>query len=129
MPTPDDLVPADEVEGLLNSQITETKLRRWVIREAYDRGWYVSFHDTKAPTHYINKKGQVRRRREMIGKGYPDLFLLHVEQRRTVWAELKAEDKDLSPDQEIWRDKFLAAGKEWYLWRPSDMDAIKEILR
>lgn len=58
--------------------------------------------------------------------GFPDLVL--VKGRRVVWAELKSESGRLSPGQESWRDRLLAAGQEWYCWRPSDWPEIGRVL-
>lgn len=59
--------------------------------------------------------------------GYPDLTLVR---ERVVFAELKrhAASSKLSPHQIIWRDLLLAAGAEWYLWRPADAPQIVRIL-
>lgn len=59
------------------------------------------------------------------GEGFPDLVLVR---ERVVWAELKREGEDLRSAQEKWRDWLLAAGEEWYMWRPSDWDEIMNVL-
>ena len=38
-----------------------------------------------------------------------------------LFRELKSERGTLNPDQEMVRDKILAAGGNWALWRPSDL--------
>lgn len=60
--------------------------------------------------------------------GYPDLTL--VRPPRVVFAELKSEKGRVSAAQE----ETLALlgdcpGVETYLWRPSDWDALMEVLR
>lgn len=60
------------------------------------------------------------------GKGWPDLTLVR---ERIVFAELKRETGELEPEQTEWRDRILAAGGEWYLWRPRDADRVLEVLR
>jgi hypothetical protein len=59
--------------------------------------------------------------------GFPDLTLVR---ERVVFVELKRQDKaaKLSPAQEVWRDRLLAAGAEWYCWRPMDADDAISIL-
>lgn len=84
-----------------------------------------------------------------IGEGFVDLVLVRVRDRRLVFAELKAERGRLTERQEevlailrglatdpAWSlllPHALAIGRitriEVYLWRPSDWDAIVEVLR
>jgi hypothetical protein len=52
------------------------------------------------------------------GKGFPDLTLVR---ERIVFVELKAEGKYLAAEQKEWRDAILAAGGEWYCWKPKDL--------
>ena len=58
--------------------------------------------------------------------GYPDLTL--VRPPRVVFAELKVGRGKLSPSQEVWRDSLLAAGQDWRLWRPEQMEEIVQEL-
>jgi hypothetical protein len=71
-------------------------------------------------------------------KGFPDLVL--VRPPRLVFAELKSETGKTTTDQDEWLDKLrVVAGAndgllharsiEVYLWRPSDIERIAEILR
>jgi hypothetical protein len=61
------------------------------------------------------------------GAGFPDLCLVRD---RIVFAELKAERGRLSPDQAAWLDAIgRVPGAEVHVWRPSDLDAIAEVLR
>lgn len=60
------------------------------------------------------------------GAGFPDLILVRD---RVIAAELKREKGKPSDDQQSWLEAFRAAGVEAYLWRPSDVDEIFEILR
>jgi hypothetical protein len=59
--------------------------------------------------------------------GFPDLVLLRPP--RLIFAELKRQDRNLSDDQAAWAEDLVAAGVEYYLWRPADFQAIEEILR
>jgi len=58
--------------------------------------------------------------RNSIGskKGWPDRTIFGT---GILFRELKAERGTLKPDQAMVRDKILAAGGNWALWRPSDL--------
>ncbi len=61
-------------------------------------------------------------------KGFPDLIL--VRSPRIVIAELKSEKREATPDQLKWLDMLKECpGVETYLWRPSDIERVAEILR
>lgn len=61
-------------------------------------------------------------------EGFPDLVLLKPG-RLLIVAELKAEDGDLAPEQEVWLHAFRAAGALAYVWRPRDWSEIVSTLR
>lgn len=61
--------------------------------------------------------------------GFPDCVLVSAERHRIIFAELKSETGQLSPEQYEWLTELTEAGcKEVYLWRPSDFDKIAQIL-
>lgn len=61
-------------------------------------------------------------------RGWPDLALLRPP--RLILAELKAEGGRPTPDQVKWLEELAQVpGIEVGLWRPSDFDAIVDILR
>lgn len=61
-------------------------------------------------------------------RGWPDLAM--VRPPRFILAELKRENGQTSPYQDAWLGWLRACpGLEVYLWRPSDLDAIAEVLR
>lgn len=66
--------------------------------------------------------------RKSTGAGFPDLVLVQRDQKRIIYAELKTERGRLSRQQAEWRDDLLAAGQQWYLWRPSDFDDVVAVL-
>lgn len=51
-------------------------------------------------------------------KGWPDWTILGT---RIIYRELKSETGTLRPDQAKVRDRIVAAGGDWGLWRPSDL--------
>lgn len=98
------IVPVPDPDG------PEKEFQAAVDRLAESLGWLV-FHP------YDSRKSQ---------EGYPDNTMVR---ERLVFAELKSATGVLSPDQEMWRDRLLAAGQEWHLWRPADWEQIKAVLR
>jgi hypothetical protein len=62
--------------------------------------------------------------RNAIGsqKGWPDRTIFGT---AILFRELKSERGTLKPDQEMVRDKILAAGGDWGLWRPSDLLSLR----
>jgi len=46
-----------------------------------------------------------------------------------IHVELKRETAELEPEQEEWRIRLEAAGAEYYVWRPSQMDEVIDVLR
>lgn len=62
-------------------------------------------------------------------RGFPDLVLANLGQRRVIFAELKSEKGKLTEYQQEWLDTLKACGQTVYVWRPADIEAIAEILR
>jgi hypothetical protein len=60
-------------------------------------------------------------------RGWPDLSM--VRGPRLLFAELKRENGKTSPHQDKWLGLLRETGAEVYLWRPSDIDTIAEVLR
>ena len=58
--------------------------------------------------------------------GYPDLTL--VREGRLIFAELKSEKGKMSVTQKEWEYELKQTCAEYYEWRPSDWEAIVEIL-
>ncbi len=51
--------------------------------------------------------------------GFPDCVFVR---ERVVYAELKTEKGQPSPEQYFWLEALAEASQEVYLWRPSDME-------
>jgi hypothetical protein len=61
--------------------------------------------------------------------GFPDRVLVRGD--RVIFAELKRERRVATPltaEQRRWLDALAGAGMECYLWRPSDLDEVAQIL-
>lgn len=56
------------------------------------------------------------------GHGFPDLCLSH-RTKGLIFAELKLENTKLTPGQVMWANA-LKPWAEYYVWRPSMIDAI-----
>jgi hypothetical protein len=90
--------------------LTEKEWMRQVVDLAHLLGWatYHPLVSMKSPA------------------GWPDLVLVRD---RVLFVECKAERGVLSRHQERWRDRFLTAGAEWYLWKPADLEQVAAVLR
>jgi len=60
--------------------------------------------------------------------GFPDLFLVNVEQHRRIHIEAKTGKGRLTRNQRKWRDQLIASGAEWYEMRPEDEDYLVALL-
>uniref|UniRef100_A0A6M3KP81 Putative VRR-NUC domain-containing protein n=2 Tax=viral metagenome TaxID=1070528 RepID=A0A6M3KP81_9ZZZZ len=63
------------------------------------------------------------------GEGFPDLLLARPP--RLLLAEIKREDGKPSPQQSDWLDVLsrITNPPETFLWKPSDLDEIEEVLK
>lgn len=100
---------------------SEAAFQKQVIQIAHLHGWRVA-HFTTAPT----RTGTWSTPIGADGKGWPDLVLVRD---RIVFAELKAEKGRIRPDQVVWARTLFNAGAEIYLWKPSDLEEIQEVLK
>lgn len=62
-------------------------------------------------------------------RGFPDLIL--VGNRRIIYVELKSDKSYLAPEQKIWRDRLVAAGADYCVFRPRNWSAgkLEQLLR
>ena len=98
---------------------TENEFLSWVVDLARLCHWEV--------WHQLRSKG--------TAWGFPDLLLI----RRTymeegegverIWAELKSERGNLTPEQDDLLEALRDCGDEVYVWWPSDRPAIEERLK
>lgn len=58
-----------------------------------------------------------------LGKGWPDLVLVHPVRQRILFRELKKEDGEVSDDQRRVLVALVAAGLDAAIWRPRDLDS------
>ncbi len=93
--------------------ITEKQFQSWVVHLAKILGWRI-FH----PFLSIHSE-----------RGWPDLSMLNVKQRRAVFAELKGEKGKLTDKQTEWLEDMRACQLEAYLWRPGMEHEIEQCLK
>jgi hypothetical protein len=105
---------------LVKSRLSEAAFQRNVVQLARARGWIVAHFRAS-----LNQRGQWQTAVSGDGAGYPDLTLVR---ERVVFAELKAEDGRVRPEQTVWLTTLAATGAETYVWRPRDWDAIDRVL-
>ena len=94
----------------------ERDLQKWIIQYAEIHGWYVY--------HVANVRGQLRSNTAI---GYPDLTMARGD--RLVFAELKAKRGRVTEPQLRWLNRLQdLKSVECYLWKPTDMETIRELL-
>jgi hypothetical protein len=99
--------------------VTESDLLRAVTDMAAIYGWeWVHFRPAQT------SRGWRTPVQGPLGKGWPDLVLVHPSKGRLLFAELKSDTGSLSPAQ-VYVHSILPV----HVWRPRDLDAIAEVLR
>lgn len=86
-----------------DESISEAAFQRSLVEVAELHGWKIH-HETDS---------------RRSNPGLPDLVCAHPE-FGVVFMELKAEKKYLRPAQKDWRDTLVAAGANYYVFRPRD---------
>jgi hypothetical protein len=98
--------------------ISEEDWRATVEQIAALHRW-LAYHPPRAG---IRRNGSVR----TTTPGFPDLTL--VRGPRLVFVELKAETGRTSEAQDAWLAALAAASTEVYVFRPSDLDEVRDVL-
>ena len=131
--------------GAQRPKLSELNLQRQVVQLAEIFGWeHVHFRPA------MTKHGWRTAGSGTMAKGWPDLVLVRVRDRRLIFAELKADGAKLTPDQIQVRQvlQYLESIRlrgfggchdndehcdcprvEVHLWRPADWDTIEATLR
>jgi len=94
------------------------KLGGWQVFHIPDWMWRSIFSLWKRHGH--------RKGRTWPAKGFPDLILLKPPELLVV--EIKSETGRTSPEQRTWLQAFAACGVETQVWKPRDLDAIRQRL-
>ena len=98
--------------------VTEAQWQAQVVEYAQLRGWMVA-HFRAGQT----SKGVWMTQVAADGAGFPDLVL--ARNGEVLFAELKRETGKVSEAQQAWLAQLPAS----FVWRPSDLDDVLEILR
>ncbi len=85
--------------------VTEKQLTQTVVDLAARCGWTHIYHTWRS---------------DHSPAGFPDIICLRGE--RTVYAELKVDDNNLSAEQYFWLLALIEAGNEVYVWWETDED-------
>lgn len=103
--------------------ISESSWQRVVQGVAEVAGWRFYHAPDNRP---VTARASGRRYVQAVRAGFPDLVL--VKRDRLIFAELKAETGQPTPDQLMWLTALAATGAEVALWRPSDEPAVERVL-
>lgn len=101
---------------------SESDFQKKVIALAQLHGWKVA--------HFrpgMNRRGKWQTAVQGDGTGFPDLLLARCSV--VFVAELKADGKDVTPEQAAWLTAFAEADVPAFVWRPSDWGAIEAVLK
>ena len=96
---------------VIATSYTEKQWQSEVMALAKDLGWLVY--------HTLRSNGSE--------PGFPDLVLVRGE--RVLFIEVKTMKGKLSPAQSFWLAALSHTTVEVYLWRPSDIQEVAEVLR
>lgn len=110
--------------------LTEEQFQAQVLDLATILGWE-SFHVRPARTAH----GWRTATQGTLAKGWPDLVLLRVRDRRLLFAELKRDGAKTTPEQDLVLEGLRAVACcpdceiDVHVWRPADWPQIEETLR
>lgn len=106
-------------------RMSESDLQATVIDMAHAHGWMV-WHSQQTKVNPIGRGGQRR-----LDPGFPDLVLVHPQQQRCIFIELKASGGRVSDAQWEWYTALALAGMKVFIFRPVDLDngTIEQVLR
>lgn len=102
--------------------VTECIWQSVVTDLATFQGWHWFHPPDNLPVR--TAKGKLRL--QSVVAGFPDLVLVRD---RVVYAEMKTKIGRVTAAQQAWHDRLRAAGAEVHVWRPTDLEAIRQCLR
>jgi hypothetical protein len=106
---------AVDLAALLGPDPLEAEFQAAVVQIAQRGGWQV-YH--------------VPDSRRVLAGGFPDLVLMRATGPTPLMAaELKRKGEKPRKDQEQWLTAFRCAGVPTFVWRPADIQTIREVLK
>lgn len=93
-------------------KLSEKKFQAMVVKLAVKTFGWTAYH-----THNSRRSA----------KGFPDLVLVKPG-RRVVYAELKTDTGETTPEQDVWLALLRRTDARVFLWRPSDLNEIAAVL-
>ena len=111
---------------MASDHVTEADFLATIIEYAQVRRWRVA-HFRPGMTGRRDKDGKAVwvTPVQADGKGFPDLVCVRG---RILYIEAKSGAGKLFEAQVGWRDAIIAAGGEYYCWRPLDWPTIEWVL-
>jgi len=107
----------------MSGTISETDWQAQVVELAHLLGWK-HLHVRRS----IGKGRSWQTTTNVVG--WPDLLMWSPRRPgRHIAAELKSAKGVVSDEQRAVLDDLAAAGFETYVWRPSDLDQVRDVLR
>lgn len=103
----------------------EREFTRWVLKQARTRDWLAGHLSNM--TVVRRRDGQTLAVPDRNADGFPDAVLVH-EQHGLVCAELKMPKRKPDAAQLRWLLMLGAAGVRTFVWYPSDVDEIIDVL-
>jgi hypothetical protein len=97
-------ISAAEYDAMVAKTMTEKQLQAAIVGAAQRLNWLV-YH-----TH-DSRRSQ---------PGFPDLVLVHVTRKVTLFRELKTMRGKVTTEQQQWLDALTNAGQDAAVWRPND---------
>jgi hypothetical protein len=99
--------------------MTESEWQQQVLAAALRLGWQTMHIGRTGKHQAVGAKGT-------LGIGWPDVTL--VKGGRIIFAELKAQDGVLTPNQNGVFQHLSKTSAECYIWRPSDFGLVLDTL-
>lgn len=105
------------IDNTVNERLFQEQVMKW----AKQNEWKVFHVSPSQPRPGVWKSD---------GKGFPDLVLTSMREpsQGCLFVELKTNIGKLSPEQIAYGDYLNRAGMEYHIWRPKDLDTVRERL-